>query len=99
MIKLPNKLNKYPFYILITWIIIWAFYFILNIFITLTNLTPDGKYVQKADPKPYFVLVNSQLKYDFISSGIIIGFAVIIGGYSLMAKKYLEEKRRKKKYL
>ncbi|MEK7551699.1 MAG: hypothetical protein AAB532_03815 [Patescibacteria group bacterium] len=97
MIKLPNKSNNYPFYIFASWIIIWVLYLIFSIFITLTNLTPDGKYVQKEDSKPYFVLVNSQLKYDFISSGIIIGFGVIFGGYSLMAKKYLEEKKRKKK--
>ncbi len=95
MIRLPKKLNEYPFYILASWIILWALYFIFSTFITLTNLTIDGKYVQKADPKPYYVTVGAQLKYDFIQSGVIIGFGVILGGYALMTKKYFQEKKKK----
>lgn len=92
MINLPKKSNQYPFYIFASWIIIWAIYFTFNTFITLTNLTPDGKYVQKVDTKPYYITVGAELKYNFIASGLIIGFGTIIGGYALMGKKYFKEK-------
>ena len=95
MIHLPKKSNEYPFYILISWLILWGAYFLISAFVTLTNLTPDGKYVQKADTKPYYVTVGAQLKYDFIQSGVIIGFGVILGGYALMTKKYFQEKKKK----
>lgn len=91
MIHLPKKTNEYPFYILISWLIIWGAYFLVSAFITLTNLTTDGKYVQKEDDKPYYVTVGAEIKYSFVNSGVIIGFAVITGGYVLMAKKYFEK--------
>ncbi len=97
MIHLPKKSSEYPFYILISWLILWGAYFLMNAFITLTNLTSDGKYVQKADTKPYYVTVGAELKYTFIQSGVIIGFGVILGGFILMSKKYLVEKNRKRK--
>lgn len=96
MIKLPKKLNEYPFYILFTWLILWGAYFLFSVFITITNLTADGKYVLKNDGKPYYVSVGAELKYYFISSGVIIGFAVTAGGYSLMAKKYFTKPKKKK---
>ncbi len=97
MIRLPKKSNEYPFYILASWLILWGAYFLFSTFVTLTNLTPDGKYVQKADSRPYYVTVGAEVKYSFIQSGVIIGFGVILGGYALMAKKYLTERNRKKK--
>jgi len=97
MIHLPKKSNEYPFYILISWLILWGAYFLISAFVTLTNLTPDGKYVQKADTKPYYVTVGAELKYSFIQSGVIIGFGVILGGFILTSKKYLKEKNRKRK--
>ncbi|MBI3984746.1 MAG: hypothetical protein HY344_02275 [Candidatus Levybacteria bacterium] len=95
MIHLPKKSREYPFYILVSWLALWGAYFLMNTFITLTNLTPDGKYVQKADDRPYFVTVGAELKYSFVSSGVIIGFGTIIGGSVLALNKYYKEKKKK----
>ena len=95
MINLPKKSSEYPFYVFCSWLVIWGAYFLLNCFILISNLTPDGQYVKKIEETTYFIATGQELTHLFINSGIIIGWATILGGSLLYVKKLNSEKSKK----
>ncbi len=91
----PNKTSQYPIFILMYWLIIWGAFLIYQTFVIISSLTPDGKHVEKVECltvdrvqkcDKYYISVGGEVKYSFIQSGVVIGWAVIIGGSVLGIK-------------